>query len=204
MDALGNLQRYFRVVGEGEEFAIERGGPHVTLRFRETDPELRGLRQNSDYIAGMLVRACRDMTRRSVSPARVEFIHRRPNQRVEYADLLGCPVRFNAEWDGLVYPTETMRLPVIGADNKLLKALQDACRRVLGPTPRKQDIVHDVRELIIDKLTKGTAQFDDVARELSMSSSSYAAMPTARPSCAPRSPSRPKERHARGSGGDRR
>jgi AraC-like DNA-binding protein len=170
MDALGNLQRYFRVVGEGEEFEIERGGPYVTLRFRETDPELRGLRQNSDYIAAMLVRACRDLTRKRVSPVRVEFIHRRPNQKVEYDDVLGCPVKFNAEWDSLVYSVETTSLPVIGADNRLLKVLEGACLKILGPTPRKQDLVHDVRELIVDKLAKGTAQFDEVARELNMSS----------------------------------
>jgi len=170
MDALANLRRYFRVVGDGEEFEIERGGPLVTLRFRETEPDLRGLRQNSDYIASMLVRACRDMTRRRVSPVRAEFIHGRPNQKVEYADLLDCPVRFNAEWDSLVYPAEAMRLPVVGANNKLLKVLQEACRMVVGPTPRKHDIVHDVRELIIDKLTKGTAQLDEIARELNMSS----------------------------------
>jgi AraC-like DNA-binding protein len=170
MDALTNLQRYFRVVGEGEEFEIERGGPLVTLRFRETEPGLRGLRQNSDYIAAMLVRACRDMTRKHVSPVRVEFIHRRPNQKVGYAELLGCAVRFNADWDSLVYPAEAMRLPVVGADNKLMKVLEDACREVLGPTPRKQDLVHDVRDLIIDKLTKGGAQFDEIARELNMSS----------------------------------
>ena len=170
MDALANLQRYIRVVGEGEEFEIERGGPHVTLRFRETDPELRGLRQNSDYIAAMLVRACRDMTRKRVSPVRVEFIHRRPNEKVGYAEFLGCPVKFNAEWDGLVYSAESMRLPVIGADNRLLKVLESACRKILGPTPKKQDLVHDVRELIIDKLPKGSAQFDEVARELNMSS----------------------------------
>ena len=63
-----------------------------------------------------------------------------------------------------------MRLPVIGADNRLLKVLEDACRKILGPTPKKQDLLHDVRELIIDKLAKGTAQFDEVARELNMSS----------------------------------
>jgi AraC-like DNA-binding protein len=170
MDALGNLQRYFHVVGEGEEFEIERGGPHVTLRFRETDPELRGLRQNSDYIAAMLVRACRDLTRKRVSPVRVEFIHRQPNQKIGYAEVLGCPVKFNAEWDSLVYSAEATRLPVIGADNRLLKVLENACGKILGPAPKKQDLVHDVRELIVDRLAKGTAQFDEVARELNMSS----------------------------------
>jgi AraC-like DNA-binding protein len=169
LDALANLQRYFHVVGEGEEFEIDRGGPHVALRFRETEPELRGLRQNSDYLAAMLARACRDMTRKRVSPVRVEFIHRRPNQKVAYAEILGCPVKFNAEWDALIYDPETMRLPVVGADNRLLKVLVDGCRKILGPTPKKQDLVHDVREFIIDRLAKGTAKFDEVARELNMS-----------------------------------
>ena len=169
MDALVNLQRYFRIVGDGEEFEIEKTGPLVTLRFRETDQTLRGLRQNSDYIAAMVIRACRDMTRKRVSPVRAEFIHRRPNQKVQYEDVLGCPVTFNADWDALVYAAETMHLPVIGANLKLLRVLQDACLKILGTSPKKQSLVHDVRELIIDKLAKGTARLDDVARELNMS-----------------------------------
>src|SRR5215471_2382324 len=75
MDALRNLQRYFHVVGEGEDIEIERAGPHVVLRFRETDPALRGLRHNSEYIAAIIVRACRDMTRMRIAPARAEFMH---------------------------------------------------------------------------------------------------------------------------------
>jgi AraC-like DNA-binding protein len=170
LDAITNAQRYFRVVGEGEDIEVERMGPHVTLRFRETDQALRGLRHNSDYIAAIIVRACRDMTRKRVSPVRAEFMHGRPNARVAYPDYLGCPVKFHAEWDALVYDAETMRLPVIGADSKLFKVLERACQKIIGPTPKKQDILHQVRELVIDGLAKGTVQFDDVARELNMSS----------------------------------
>lgn len=170
MEALTNMQRYYRVVGEGEEFEIERGGPHVTLRFRETDPEQRGLRQTSDYIAALLVRACRDLTRKRVSPLRAEFIHGRPNTKVAYTELLGCPARYDAAWDALVWPADIMQLPVVGADDALLRVLKSACRRILGPASRKQDLVREVRELIIDRLAKGRAGFDDIARELNMSS----------------------------------
>jgi AraC-like DNA-binding protein len=168
--ALGNAQRYFRVIGEGEDLEMERLGPHVTVRFRETDKALRGLRHNSEYIAAIIVRACRDMTRTRVSPVRAEFMHGRPNTRVAYADHLGCSVRFHADWDALVYDTSTMDLPVIGADSLLLKVLERACQKILGPTPRKQDVVRDVRKLVIDRLAKGTLQFDAVAAELNMSS----------------------------------
>jgi AraC-like DNA-binding protein len=170
LDAIANLQRYFYVVGEGEDIEVERMGSHVTLRFRETDRALRGLRHNSEYIAAVVVRACRDMTRKHISPVRAEFMHGRPNAKVAYADYLGCPVKFHAEWDALIYDADTMRLPVIGADNKLLKVLERACQKILGPAPKKQDILHDVRELVIDGLAKGTVHFDDIARELNMSS----------------------------------
>jgi AraC-like DNA-binding protein len=110
------------------------------------------------------------MTRTRVSPVRAEFMHGRPNTRVAYADHLGCSVRFHADWDALVYDTSTMDLPVIGADSLLLKVLERACQKILGPTPRKQDVVRDVRKLVIDRLAKGTLQFDAVAAELNMSS----------------------------------
>src|SRR5262249_1674730 len=84
MDAIVNLQRYFHVVGDGEDLEIERDGPHMVLRFRETDPALRGLRHNSEYIAAIIVRAFREMTRKPVSPVRVEFMHGQPNAKIGY------------------------------------------------------------------------------------------------------------------------
>jgi len=170
LDALSNIQRYHRVLGDGEDIEIVRTGPRFTLRFRETDKALRGLRHNSEYIAAIIVRACRDMTRKRISPVRVEFMHGRPNAKVAYADYLGCPVKFHAEWDALIYDDDTMSLPVIGADSALLKVLERACQKILGPTPKKSDIVHDVRELVVDRLAKGTVNLDTVAAQLNMSS----------------------------------
>jgi AraC-like DNA-binding protein len=170
MDALTNLKRYSRVAGESEDIEIERTGGQVALRFRETDPALRGLRHNSDYIAATVVRACRDITRKRIAPMRAEFIYAQPNAKVEYADILGCPVKFQAEWDALIFAEETTRLPVKGADDHLLRVLQSACRRIIGPSPKKRDLVHDVRELIVEKLPKGAANIDAIAGHLNMSS----------------------------------
>lgn len=168
-EALGNLKRYFQVIGEGEEFEIERGGPTVTLRFRETDPALRGLRQNSDYLAAIVLRACRDLVRKRIVPRRAQFIHARPNGRVPYDEVLGCPVSFHAPWDALVFDAETVALPVVGADDRLLAALQAACARILGPAPAARDLVHEVRELMLDGLSRGTATLDAAADALGLS-----------------------------------
>jgi AraC-like DNA-binding protein len=169
-DAVSNLQRYFLVVGDGEEFDVVQGGPHVSLRFRERDSALRGLRQNSEYFAAIIVRACRDMTRKRISPVRAEFMHPRPNARVDYESYLGCPVRFRAEWDAVVFANEVMQHKVLGANDKLLKVLEMSCQKILGPTPKKQEIVHDVRTLIVEGLAHGAVHIDAVASKLGMSS----------------------------------
>ncbi len=169
IEVLANLQRYFHVIGDGEDIEIERNAAHLTLRFRESDLALRGLRHNSEYMAAIIVRACRDMTRKRLSPVRAEFMHGRPNASVAYDRYLGCPVKFHAQWDALIFDAKVAQLPVIGADDRLLKVLERACRQVLGPAPRKQDLVHDVREWAMDRLTKGPIHIDDIARELGMS-----------------------------------
>src|SRR5205823_6933933 len=110
-----NLQRYFHVVGDGEDIEVELNGPHLILRFRESDPAMRGLRHNSEYMAAIIVRACRDMTRKRISPARAEFMHSRPNSNVAYDQYLGCPVKYHSEWDAVIYDATTARLPVVGA-----------------------------------------------------------------------------------------
>jgi AraC-like DNA-binding protein len=168
MDALINLQRYYKVVREGE-FEIERNGGQVAVRLREADPALRGLRQNSDFVVATLVRGCRDLTRQAISPIRVECVCEEPSEKVEYADILGCPVKFGAEWTVLIYAEEAMCLPVVGADTKLLQILELACQPIIGPTPEMQDLVREVRRLIIEGLPKGSANIDAIADELNIS-----------------------------------
>lgn len=170
LDAVHNLKRYFLVIGDGEDIEIDQGGPHVRLRFREGDPTLRGRRQNSEYFAALIVRSCREMTHRRISPVRVEFMHSRPNARIDYEAHLGCGVRFREDWDAVVYEAETMQMEIRGASNKLLKVLEMACQKILGPAPKKQDIVHDVRSLISEGLSRGAAHIDTVASRLAMSS----------------------------------
>jgi AraC-like DNA-binding protein len=169
-DALANVERYVAVTNEGIDAAFERDGQAFALRFRETDASLRGLRHNSEQAAAQVVTGARELTRKKAAPVRVEFMHGRPNARIDYEGVLGCPIRFNAQWDGVVYAEETLRLPVIGADNRLLRVLEVACRKIIGRAPRKHDLVHSVREYVVQRLAKGATPFGDVARHFNMSS----------------------------------
>src|SRR5215475_4408133 len=170
IDAMSNIQRFYKLAREGGEFEIERNGTQVALRFRVTDLALRGLRHNSEYLASMIVRGCRDLTCQSISPVRVEFIHDEPKDTVEYASILGCPVKFGSDWDAVIYAEETTRLPVMGADAHLLELLKATCLKLVGPARESRDVVREVQRLIIERMPKGEANIDSIAEELKMSS----------------------------------
>jgi AraC-like DNA-binding protein len=116
------------------------------------------------------VRGCRDLTCQSIFPIRAEFIHDQPSGSVEYAKFLGCPVKFGSDWDAVIYAEETTRLPVKGADTKLLEVLEATCESLLGPAPKARDLVREVQQLVIERLPTGSASIDSIAKELSMSS----------------------------------
>jgi AraC-like DNA-binding protein len=170
MQAFTNFRRYHRVVGEGLDAMFEQDSTDYALRYRETDPALRGLRHNAERAATLILRCAREITDTAVMPVRVDFTHEKPNERIDYTSFLGCPVRFRAEWDAIVFSNEVLRLPVVGADKHLLALLEQLCRRILGAQPEPRDVLHDVRRLIIERLPKGSARIDHVAKDLAMSS----------------------------------
>lgn len=169
-DALANIERYVGVTNEGIDAVLQVVGQGLALRFREADASLRGLRHNSERAAAQIVTGAQEITGKHTTPVLVEFMHRPPNARVDYEGVLGCQIKFGAKWDAVMYSNETLSLPVIGADNRLLRVLESACRKIVGPTPRRKHIVHLAREHLVQNLAKGAASFGDIAQHLGMSS----------------------------------
>lgn len=168
-DALANIERYLGVTNEGIDVVFESLGSGGALRFREADAPVRGPRHHAEQASAFLVSGAREMTGRRANPLCVEFRHGRPNAPIDYEGIFGCPVRFQAAWDAIVFAEEALQLPVVGADNRLLRVLEGACRRIVGGRPRKDDLVHSVREYVMKRLKNGAPPFDDVARDFSMS-----------------------------------
>jgi AraC-like DNA-binding protein len=69
-----------------------------------------------------------------------------------------------------VYSEETTGLPAKGADDKLLRVLEDACQKILGPTAKASDLVHTVQEFIVERPPKGSANIDVIADQPNLSS----------------------------------
>src|SRR5262245_19582069 len=103
----------------------------------------------------------------------MSFIHRRNSEGREFRDFFGCPIRFGANRQIIVFAKKDLSLPVHSADLDLLNILKFFCedalsRRKTPPTPTRSRVERALLEL----LPKGEATVSSIAKVLAMSTRS--------------------------------
>lgn len=173
-DALRNFERYYRVLTEGVDITFTVSDEEGVLTGRLVDPLVRNERQAAEFGMGLLIQFCELVTASKVSPVRVEFRHAEPKDAEIIRQRFAAPVHFRQDRVALVLQRESLDHAVEAADDELLKILRRHCRQILGRRPGSKDLAYEARESITALLPSGQPKFDDVARELGMSSRTLA------------------------------
>ena len=166
--AFNHIQRYCRITNESivvrtsfrPDWRIEVGYSGVA---RHTD------RHQIEFVMTALVRLCRELTGRLLSPSRVAFAHVRSRHRAQYQRFLGCPVEFGTSSDVIVFPVRVRSLPVLNRDSHLNRILLDVCEQALGA--RRSTLVWRIRveNAIGPLLPHGEARLRTIAEALGVS-----------------------------------
>jgi AraC-like DNA-binding protein len=90
----------------------------------------------------------------------------------ELERLLGCPVRFNASWNGWVMSRATWELPLRRRDSILSGVLKTQAAEMLERLHGKDGITLQVRRLLISRVAGGDTDIEAVARALAVSTRS--------------------------------
>lgn len=169
-DGLANMARYSRVFSEAAAFDVSRLGDEGVLEWHWNLPSQIRRRQHVEWSATALVHAMRVLTGRMLRPVRVQLRYPRNSNLSEYERFFGCPLRFGASANRIEFRLEDLQVPLITADNKLHKILQDHCELVLSQSraPR-ETLVSRVERLIADRLSVNEASLENIATELGMS-----------------------------------
>jgi AraC-like DNA-binding protein len=130
-DALPRIARYSSILNEG-----------VLISYREREDlsitfEYRGVARLSDrhqmeFFVTTLLRTCRQLTGRRLSPSRISFKHARTALPAGFKALFGCEVAFGSGIDEVVYPHPVKFMPVVNADPYLNLLLLDYCEQSLS------------------------------------------------------------------------
>jgi AraC-like DNA-binding protein len=167
-DALQRAARYSTTVNEGVSLEfVERNDVAMVLKYvgvaRHSD------RQQIEFFITTLVRACRALTGRNVSPHRVQLTHRREDSS-ELDAFFGCEVEFGAAVDEIAFPLAIKDLPVASADPYLNDLLIGYCEEALARRTTSHGAVRSaVENAIAPLLPHGKARLAEIARRLGMS-----------------------------------
>jgi AraC-like DNA-binding protein len=157
---LHRLARYLGLVNRGIGLGVREASSPVRVVVERAS----GTFETELTVALSLLRFKRETDGR-LRPQHASFTHE-PDDALEYATALGCPIRVRASWNGWALSKAEMDLPLRRRDPALSRWLERQAAEILARLPADGDVRDDVRNVLSTQLTSGDMRIDVVARRL--------------------------------------
>jgi Arabinose-binding domain of AraC transcription regulator, N-term len=102
-DALQRASRYSAINNEGVQITFRESHKHISIIFRYIGVARLNDRHQIEFFVVTLLRVCRQLTDRHLSPITIKLIHRRTHLPPRLKSLLGCKVIFGSDIDEVAY-----------------------------------------------------------------------------------------------------
>ncbi len=170
MSFIRNVAHYRRVFTDAVEVDCDMLEDDGVLKWHFNVPASIIHRQYLEFFASGLLHAMRQAANRKFCPELVTFRHARNANIAEFTRYFGCEVRFGACENSYKFKVDDLALPLMTADDELYKILKNCCEHALQVKSRNiPSLIVEVERAISDRLTRGEATQENVARALGMS-----------------------------------
>lgn len=99
----------------------------------------------------------------------VLFLHEEPRDPRVYAEFFGCPVRFAAGENALVFSRSLLDMPLVQADETLHLVMREQARAAMESVFKEQDLAYRLRQALIPLMPKCDATLEKAAAALALS-----------------------------------
>jgi AraC-like DNA-binding protein len=175
-EGLSLLARYFRIVNEAVRLKLTNAAEDLIVEIDFVGLPRHSIRQNAEFGVAAILKSLRQVAGRNIRPDRVAFAHPRNSNLREFERFYGCSVEFGRaateekSYDLLAFSNDTLAVPFVTADAKLLNALQPFCdiaakERATAKGTLRAAVENEVTRL----LPHGKAQARTVAKALALS-----------------------------------
>ncbi|WP_074958488.1 AraC family transcriptional regulator [Myxococcus fulvus] len=164
--ALGKIARYKRLCGP-KDMSVDTQGGEVTVHttyLHASSPAPARLVDAS--LASLLVLLQRG-SGVSLAPKRVELLRARADEPM-LMRFFGCPLRFKARRDALVFDAKVLSTPFVTHNANLLRVLLPSLDERLAPV-EQDSLVERVRAVVARRMSGERPSVAKVARELALS-----------------------------------
>jgi len=188
LGVLGYACAHCRNLGQAMELYVRHcrlADPKLTLTLERSEglarlaldhePRVEAMAEPIEMMLAATALSCRRMNPSAPAPHEVCFRHPRRHDAQRYQDLFEAPVHFEAEWTGIGFAESTLDLPILGADPRVGKYLQQqvaAMQQERNPPSAPPPLDARVREAIDRAMIANGLDQASIARDLGMSARS--------------------------------
>jgi len=169
-EALALFARYSRIVNEAMRIKLVRAPDGVVAEITFGDHSLHGAKQVTEFATAVILKGVREVAGRNIRPMLVSFAHGRNSDLRAFERYFRCPVEFGASRDQLAFSNETLALPLVTADPRLLETLRPICD---AAAKERNTAIGSLRAAVEKETQKllphGKAKRHSVARSLGLS-----------------------------------
>jgi AraC-like DNA-binding protein len=167
------VERYARLWTNVVEYEL-RPDPRGTLFILHRSGERRlGLRLSNEATLASAVSIARQVCPVPVAPLEVMVRHSAPSSIASHVDYFGCPIRFGADLDALLFSPEMLAQPNILGDEGISRYLISHLDAELTEIAEEAPLVARAKDTIAQALSEGTPRMADIARALGLSARSF-------------------------------
>ena len=167
------VERYGRLWTSVVEYEL-RPDPRGTLFILHRSGERRlGLRLSNEATLASAVSIARQVSPLPVTPLEVLVRHPAPKSTASHADYFGCPIRFGAQLDAILFSRETLAQPNILGDEGISRYLISHLDAELSEIAEEAPLVARAKDAIAQALNEGAPKMADIARGLGLSARSF-------------------------------
>jgi len=167
------VERYARLWTSVVEYEL-RPAPGGTLFILHRAGERRlGMRLSNEATLASAVSIARQVSPVPLAPAEVLVRHPAPRSVAAHEAWFGCPVRFGADLDAILYADETLARPNILGDEGISQYLTAHLDAELSEITREPALVTQAKAAIAQALSEGAPKMADIARGLGLSARSF-------------------------------
>ncbi|MBN8811449.1 MULTISPECIES: AraC family transcriptional regulator [Sphingomonas] len=167
-DAVRTLIRYQHLLSDLLTFSLEIEGDAALVRTQIVSNIDFAPRQAHEAVAAMLSRVFIEIGGSAWKPECLHFMHAAPRSLDVHHRVLGCPVRFGSDANGVVYGRETLRARNPGYRSNLAAYANRYFETQLPAAPPLTEVERTRRALFI-LLASGNASIEKVARHIGVS-----------------------------------
>jgi AraC-like DNA-binding protein len=174
-EAITLLARYSRIVNEAIRVQMVRREGSLVIEVHVVGVPRFLAAQNAELAIAVILKSLRAITGRNVHPAKITLIHMHNSGFREFERFCGCLIEFGGATDELVFSNETLAMPLITEDLRLLDVLRPICDEAAKQRETAPGSLRDLVENEAQKLLPhGGAQRHIVARKLALSTRTLA------------------------------